>query len=63
MKTELLGATIRGYVVKFINDGIADGSLKPLVALKSGIQAPLLQVERGLSTAFWQVIGRFSHVS
>jgi hypothetical protein len=33
------------------------------VAMKNDIQAPLLEVERGLSTAFRQVIERFSHVS
>jgi hypothetical protein len=33
------------------------------VALKSGIQAPLLEVEWGLSAAFRQVIGRCSDVS
>jgi hypothetical protein len=33
------------------------------VALKCGIQAPLLELERGLSAAIRQVIGRFSHVS
>jgi hypothetical protein len=32
------------------------------VTLTSDVQAPLLDVERELSTAFRQVIGRFSHV-
>jgi len=32
------------------------------VALTGGIEAPLLEVQRALSTAFQQVIGRFSDV-
>ena len=33
------------------------------VVLKSGVRAPLLEMERDLSSAIRQVIGRFSHVS
>ena len=33
------------------------------VVLKSGVRAPLLEMERGLSSAIRQVLGRFSHVS
>jgi hypothetical protein len=33
------------------------------IALKNGVQAPLLEMERGLSTAFRQEIRRFSHVN